>query len=282
MNPLTDIGAIRALLDRHSFRFSKVMGQNFIVNPTVCPRIAEMGGASPGVGALEIGPGIGVLTAELARRSKKVVAIELDDRLPPILAETLAEFSNVEIVPGDVLKLDLQALLAEKFAGMEVVVCANLPYYITSPVIMRLLEERLPVRSLTVMVQKEAAQRLCAAMPSRQAGAVTAAVAYYAKPATLFGVSRGSFLPSPAVDSAVIKLEVRETPAVAVADEALLFRLIRAAFGQRRKTLLNSLSAGMGLDKAAIADRLTRAGVNPGKRAEELFLEEFAGIANAW
>ena len=208
MPTLTDPAVIKELLQRHGFSFSKALGQNFIINPSVCPRMAELGGVAPGVGVLEIGPGFGVLTAELCRRAEKVVAVELDDRLPPILAETLAEFHNVTIVPGDVMELDLSALIAEHFAGMPVVVCANLPYYITSPVIMRLLEQPLPIRSLTVMVQKEAAQRITAAPGTRECGAISAAVWYYSTPKLLFSVSRGSFLPAPAVDSAVIRLDI--------------------------------------------------------------------------
>ena len=206
---LTDIGYIRDVLERHGFYFSKKLGQNFLVNPSVCPRMAEACGATSESGVLEIGPGIGVLTRELAQRAGKVVAIELDDRLPPVLAETLKGQDNVEIVQGDCLKIDLAALIAEKFGDREVAVCANLPYYITSPIIMSLLESRLPVTSITVMVQKEAAQRLCATPGTREAGAVTLAVQYYAEAETLFGVSRGSFMPAPNVDSAVIRLTIR-------------------------------------------------------------------------
>ena len=198
MPTLTDPAVIKELLQRHGFSFSRALGQNFIINPGVCPKMAELGGAAPGVGVLEIGPGFGVLTAELCRRAEKVVAIELDDRLPPILAETLAEFKNVTIVQGDAMVLDLPALIEEHFAGMPVVVCANLPYYITSPIIMRLLEGPLPIRSLTVMVQKEAAVRITAAPGTRECGAISAAVWYYSTPKLLFPVSRGSFLPAPA------------------------------------------------------------------------------------
>ena len=162
MEQLSNIGVIRDVLSRHGFTFSKSLGQNFLINPAVCPRMAELGGAGPGVGMLEIGAGIGVLTAELAKRADKVVCVEIDTRLLPVLDETLAGYDNIEIVNADVMQVDLSALIAEKFAGMQVAVCANLPYYITSPVIMRLLEQRLPIRSITVMVQKEAAQRLCA------------------------------------------------------------------------------------------------------------------------
>ena len=170
MQSLTDIGVVREVLSRHGFTFSKALGQNFLVNPTVCPQMAESCGAD-GQGVLEIGPGIGVLTAELARRARKVVSLELDRRLLPVLAETLSDFGNVEIVNEDILKADLRTILKEQFAGMEVSVCANLPYYITSPVIMRLLEERLPFRSIIVMVQKEAADRLAAAPGTRASSA---------------------------------------------------------------------------------------------------------------
>ncbi len=277
---LTDIGYIRDVLERHGFHFSKKLGQNFLVNPSVCPRMAEACGASPESGVLEIGPGIGVLTRELAQRAGRVVAIELDDRLPPVLAETLAGQDNVEIVQGDCLKLDLAALIAEKFGDREVAVCANLPYYITSPIIMSLLESRLPVSNITVMVQKEAAQRLCAQVGTREAGAVTLAVQYYAEAETLFTVSRGSFLPAPNVDSAVIRLTVRKAPPCSVRDEKVLFRLIRAGFGQRRKTLLNSLgSAGYG--KEVLAAAFAAAQVPPTARAEQLTLSQFAALADA-
>ncbi len=277
---LTDIGYIRDLLERHGFHFSKKLGQNFLINPSVCPRMAEACGASPAGGVLEIGPGIGVLTRELAQRAGRVVAIELDDRLPPVLAETLAGQDNVAIISGDCLKIDLHRIIKEQFGDRPVAVCANLPYYITSPIIMSLLESRLPVTGITVMVQKEAAQRLCAKVGTREAGAVTLAVQYYAEAETLFTVSRGSFLPAPNVDSAVIRLTVRRQPPCAVEDERLMFRLIRAGFGQRRKTLLNSLMSA-GYDKAALSAALTTAGVPATARAEQLTLDDFAAIANA-
>ena len=277
---LTDIGYIRDVLERHGFYFSKKLGQNFLVNPSVCPRMAEACGATSESGVLEIGPGIGVLTRELAQRAGKVVAIELDDRLPPVLAETLKGQDNVEIVQGDCLKIDLAALIAEKFGDREVAVCANLPYYITSPIIMSLLESRLPVTSITVMVQTEAAQRLCAQVGTREAGAVTLAVQYYAEAETLFTVSRGSFLPAPNVDSAVIRLTVRKTPPCSVQDEKVLFRLIRAGFGQRRKTLLNSLGSA-GYSKDVLAAAFAAAEISPTARAEQLSLAQFAALANA-
>ncbi|MCI9194176.1 MAG: 16S rRNA (adenine(1518)-N(6)/adenine(1519)-N(6))-dimethyltransferase RsmA [Angelakisella sp.] len=279
MGRLTDRGVIRDVMERHGFTFSKSLGQNFIVNPSVCPRIAQEGGAAPGVGVIEIGAGIGVLTAELARRADKVVCVEIDRRLLPILAETLAEFSNITIVNADVMKTDLAALIVREFPGMEVVVCANLPYYITSPILMSLLEQRLPIRSITVMVQKEAAQRICAQPGTRDSGAISAAVRYYSQPRVLFPVSRGSFFPAPEVDSAVIRLDLHPTPPVAVADEATLFRVIRGAFGQRRKTVLNTLSAALELPKEETRALLEQAGVPATARAEALTLEQFAAIA---
>ncbi len=280
MPQLTDIAYVRDLLSRHGFSFSKKLGQNFLINPSVCPRMAASCGADKAGGVLEIGPGVGVLTKELAAVAGQVVAIELDDRLLPVLDETLAECDNVAVVHGDALKLDLHALLRERFGDRPVSVCANLPYYITSPLIMALLESRLPIDALTVMVQREAADRLCAAPGTRAAGAVTLAVAYYAEAEKLFDVSRGSFMPAPNVDSAVIRLTVRKSPPVDVRDEKVLFRLIRAGFGQRRKTLLNSLAAALP-DRDRLRAALTAAGVSPTARAEELTLAQFAAIANA-
>lgn len=276
---LTNLSVIREISDRFGFTFSKSLGQNFIVNPSVCPRIAEFGGAGPETGVLEIGTGFGVLTKELAVRAKKVVAVELDSRLLPVLDYTLAEYNNVTIINRDILKTDLPALLAEQFPGMEVVVCANLPYYITSPIVTSLLEQRLPVKSITVMVQKEAGERLCAPMPSRECGAVTAAVRYYSEPKALFPVSRGSFCPAPNVDSMVVRLEVKKELPLSREEEARLFRVVKAAFGQRRKTLANTLSAGLGLSKAEAADRLSAAGIKATARAEELSMEEFQRLA---
>ena len=280
MDNLTSPDKIRQLMKKYDFRISKKLGQNFIINPDICPRIAALGGGSRSVGALEIGPGIGVLTNELAKTCKKVVSIEVDKGLLPLLGETLAEHDNVKIIHGDVLGLELQELIAAEFAGMEVIVCANLPYYITSPIVMKLLEDRLPLRSITVMVQKEAAQRICAPMPSRQSGAITAAIAYYTRPRVLFEVAPGSFMPAPDVQSAVIRLDLHTAPPVAVRDENMLFRVIRASCALRRKTILICLCAGFSLDKPEMARRLEAAGVPPSARAEALRLEDFAAISN--
>lgn len=278
---LTNIGVIKQLFQRHGFSFTKSLGQNFLINPTVCPRIAELGGCKSGVCALEIGTGVGVLTQELAKRCDKVVAIEIDTGLKPILDETLAEFDNVEVVFADVMEIDLKALIAEKFGQSEVVVCANLPYYITSPIIMRVLEERLPVKSLTVMVQKEAADRICAKPGTRDCGALSCGVSYYSEPKLLFKVNRGSFMPSPNVDSAVIRLDIKQEICLEVSDEALFFRIIRAAFSQRRKQIINPLSGELGIPKDVLAEVFDKSGIKQTARAEELTLEQFAQLCSS-
>lgn len=282
MQNLSNIGVIKDILNRHGFTFSKGLGQNFLINPSVCPRMAEMGNAQSGWGIIEIGTGFGVLTVELAQRADKVVCIEIDSRLLPILDETLADFDNIKIINEDVLKVDLQKLIAEEFPGMKVAVCANLPYYITSPIIMSILEAKLPIESLTVMVQKEAAQRICAAPGSREVGAVSVAVQYYAQPKVLFPVSRGSFMPAPDVDSAVIRLDIRKEPPVSVKNEETFFQVVKGAFSQRRKTLSNTLSSAFSMSKADVGLWLEQAGVAANLRAEQLSMEQFAAIANAF
>ena len=276
MQNLSDISVIRSVLEKHGFNFSKALGQNFLINPSVCPRMAEYSLADENTGVIEIGAGIGVLTAELAKIAKKVVCVELDTRLLPILDETLADFDNIEIVNADVMKTDLKALIEEKFQGMDVVLCANLPYYITSPVITMLLESRLPIKAVTVMIQKEAADRLCTPVGSRDSGAITVCTNYYAEVKQLFNVSRGSFMPAPNVDSTVIRLDIREEPAVKVSDEKKFFKMVKAAFAQRRKTALNSISSGMGLSKTQVADALRASGLEENVRAEKLTMDELA------
>ena len=278
---LSDIRTVRAVLARHGFHFSHSLGQNFIIDADVCPKMAQLCGASPETGVLEIGPGFGVLTRELSERTAKVVAVELDRSLEPVLKETLGDCKNVQFVWGDAMKLDLSTLIREKFEGMEVAVCANLPYYITSPVIMRVLEEKLPITALTVMVQKEAAERLCAVPGTRAAGAVSVSVQYYSEPKILFDVPRSAFYPQPNVDSAVIRLEVRNTPPVTVCNEKQFFAVVRAAFGQRRKTAVNSVAAGLSIPKEQAAAAFAAAGVEPGLRAERLTMEQFAALADA-
>ena len=281
MPELSDINTVKAILNRHGFHFSKSLGQNFIVNPELCPRIAEESGVKKGVCALEVGPGIGVLTKELALRAEKVLSIEIDESLLPVLKENLGEFENVEILNEDVMKLDLKKVVKERFGDMPFVVCANLPYYITSPVLMKLLEENIGAQSITVMVQKEAAQRITALPGTRDCGAITAAIHYYSVPKKLFDVGKGNFVPAPKVDSSVIKLDVRKEPPVKVESEEQFFKVVKAAFSQRRKTLANSLSSGLGLKKDDIYAVLEECGFGVNARAEELSLEDFAVLAAA-
>ena len=281
---LSSPSEIKALLQKNGFRFSKALGQNFLIDPTVCPRMAEAAIPGPDYGVIEIGPGIGVLTVELAKRAKKVVAIELDERLFPILDETLADYDNVKVVPGDVLEVDLHQLIAEEFTRedgslMPLAICANLPYYITSPVIMKLLSERLPVDDLTVMVQKEAADRLCADVGTRAAGAVTVAIRYYADAEKLFFVKKGAFMPAPKVDSEVIRLTLRDAPNE-VANEDGFFTMVKAAFGQRRKTIMNSRAAGLGMSKDDLGDLLDRLSIPRTARIEQLTMEQLISIYN--
>lgn len=280
MENLCDPKVVKYLLDRFGFRFSKELGQNFLIDSSVPRDIAALCGVDGDSCALEIGPGFGVLTHELAKRAKKVVAVEVDGRLLPILEHTLYDHNNIEIVHADVLKLDLQALVREKFGTDRVYVCANLPYYITTPIIMALLEQRLEVDSITVMVQKEVAERLCAAPGSKDAGAISLAVSYYTEPELVLEVGKQCFMPRPKVDSSVIRLKVREKPPVEVEDEKLLFRLIKGAFAQRRKTFINSLSsAGLGLDKEQIRQALQQLGLPETIRGERLTLEDFAAMS---
>ena len=276
---LTNIGTVKEILGRHGFSFSKGLGQNFIINPEICPKIAENGNAQEGFGILEIGTGIGVLTAELAKRADKVTAVEIDSRLLPILAETLEGFDNVKIINEDVMKCDLHKLIADEFDGLRVAVCANLPYYITSPIIMMLLENRLPIESITVMVQKEAAQRLCAKVGTRDSGAITVGVNYYGTVRKLFDVSRGSFMPAPNVDSAVIRIDLNTEHRLDEDSERFFFKVVKAGFEQRRKTLANSLSAIMSIPKDKVYSALKALGLSETARIEQLDMEQLIAFS---
>ncbi len=276
---LADINTLKSLLTKEGFSFKKSLGQNFLIDPTVCPSMAEMG-CNPNGGVLEIGPGVGVLTRELSHNAKKVVAIELDERLKKILPKTLGDLDNVEVIFGDAMKLDLKKIIEEHFDDCEdVSVCANLPYYITSPIIMMLLESRLPIKSITVMVQKEAAERLCAKVGTRNAGAVTVAVSYYAETEILFDVDRSSFMPPPNVDSAVIKLNILSEPPIKVKDEKKFFALVKAGFAQRRKTLLNTVSNSLNIPKNDLREALQHLGIKETVRGEELTMEQFGALS---
>ncbi len=280
MQNLSNISVIKDVMTRHGFTFSKSLGQNFLTNPSICPKMAELSGAKKGVGVIEIGAGVGVLTKELAERADKVICIEIDKRLMPVLDETLGEYENIKIINDDVLKVDLHKIISEEFEGMEVVVCANLPYYITSPIIMHLLESKLPINAITVMVQKEAAQRITAKPATREIGAITVAIRYYADPKHLFAVSRGSFMPSPDVDSAVIRLDILKKPSVEVKSETSFFAVVKASFSQRRKTMVNCLSSYFSLPKSEAQEILARCEIKLNARAEELLMEDFAKISD--
>ena len=280
MIDVCNIHEIHALLERHGFHFSKAKGQNFLTQAWVPAQLAELAGVDEGCGVLEVGPGFGPLTQQLCTRAKKVVAVELDRRLEPVLAETMAGFDNLELVFADVLKTDLASLVREKLAGLRLQACANLPYYITSPVLTRLVESGL-FEAMTVMVQKEVAQRICAKPGTADYSAFSVFCQYYTEPRLLFDVPPSCFIPQPKVTSSVITLARRQTPVAQVEDEALFFRLVRASFAMRRKTLLNGLSAGFPqVGKAALAEILALCGLAPDVRGETLGIPEFAAIAN--
>lgn len=270
---------IKALLGRHGFHFSKSKGQNFLIQSWVPQQAAEASGAAPGVGVLEIGPGIGPLTAQLAQRGEKVAAVELDATLLPILAETMAPYPNVEIVPGDILKLDLPAFCREHFPGLPVVVCANLPYNITTPVITALLQSQC-FQAVTVMIQREVAKRICAQPGTAEYGAFTLLCQYYAHCEVLFDVPPSCFLPAPKVTSSVIRMTVREAPPVPVRDPALFFRVVRGAFAQRRKTLINSLSSSLTdfVGKEEVTQALRACNLTETIRGERLTFADFAQL----
>ena len=278
---LTDIGYVKRLMASHGITFQKKFGQNFLINPMVPERIAEECGAAPEDAILEIGPGIGTMTQYLCEMYEKVVAVEIDRALIPVLGEALADYDNVTVIEGDIMKIDLPALFAEHFAGKNVTVCANLPYYITTPILMLLLESGIPLDNITVMIQKEVADRLAAAPGSAEYGAVTASVQYYAEVEKLFNVSAGNFLPAPKVDSAVVRMRLYKDKPVKVQNEDMLFRVIKSAFGQRRKTLLNALSAGMGeFTKTELSEAIAEAGFAETIRGERLSVAEFGRLAD--
>jgi 16S rRNA (adenine1518-N6/adenine1519-N6)-dimethyltransferase len=277
---LTDYNEIRALLARHKFRFSKSMGQNFLTAAWVPEEIAASAGLDEHTGVLEVGPGVGCLTKELSERAGKVVSVELDKALKPVLAETLSGCENVEIVFADVLKQDLPALAEERMPGLRHVVCANLPYNVTSPLLTAFLEAKC-FETVTVMIQREVARRICAGPGSADYGAFGIFVQWHAAPELLFDVPPSCFVPQPKVTSSVIRLTRREKPPVEVMDEALLFRVVRAAFNQRRKTLVNALSSQLpGLEKAQVEQILVSLGFDPRVRGEVLDIAGFAAVSD--
>ena len=281
MLDVCDPRVIRALLEKYGFHFSKAKGQNFLTQRWVPQRIAQEAGIDRSTGVLEIGPGFGPLTQELCLRAGRVTAIELDTTLRPVLAETVGEFDNLTIHCADAMKLDLPALVQAEFPGLTPAACANLPYYITSPVLTRLLESRC-FSAVTVMVQKEVAQRICARAGTADYSAFTVFCQYYAVPELLFDVPPSCFIPQPKVTSAVLRLNVRTEPVCEITSEKMFFRVVKAAFAQRRKTLLNALSSGLGeLSKEALSELLTGCSLAPSVRGETLDIPTFARIANA-
>ena len=277
---LCNINEIKALLARHGFHFSKAKGQNFLTQSWVPQNIVLESGVDETCGVLEVGPGIGPLTQQLCRYAKKVVAVEVDRTLQPILAETMAGNENLEIIFGDILKTNISALVQEEFAGLRPMACANLPYYITTPVLAALLESR-AFEAVTVMVQKEVARRICAAPGTADYSAFSILCQYHAAPELLFDVPASCFIPQPKVTSAVVCLHTRPAPAD-IRDEVLFFRTVRASFAQRRKTLVNGLASGFPqLTKAELTDVLAACGLPANVRGETLGLEGFAALSNA-
>lgn len=277
---LCDLRQIKPLLTRHGFHFSKSMGQNFLIDRAVPERIAEASGAGAGKAVLEIGPGIGTLTEQLAHRAEKVISVEIDRGLLPILAQTLAEESNVEILSGDIMKMDLGQIVETHFGGLEPIVCANLPYNITTPVLTRLLESGL-FHSITVMIQREVARRICARPGTGDYGAFTILCQYYADGSILFDVPPDRFYPAPKVTSTVIRLELRSEPSVLVPDRDFFFQTVRGAFSQRRKQLLNGLTSAFSrrLEREQIRQAIAASGFPETVRGEQLSIADFAVLS---
>ena len=280
MMDLCDRREIQTLLERHGFHFSKAMGQNFLIESWVPRDIADSCGADKSTGVLEIGPGIGPLTQQLARRAGKVVSVELDARLYPVLRETMRGADNFTLIEGDAMKLDFAQVVQEHFSGLRPILCANLPYNITTPVLTKCVESRC-FDSLTVLIQKEVAQRICAEAGTAEYGAFTVLMQYYTAPQMLFTVPASCFLPAPKVTSAVIHCPVRKTPPVEVVSESALWRTVKAGFALRRKTLVNSLQTGYQLPKERLTEIVTACGLSPTVRGERLTLEDFARLSNA-
>ena len=275
MYELTDTKIIKYLCQKYGFQFAKSMGQNFITDPEVPLTMAQTA-TENSEGIIEIGPGFGVLTAVLANNAEKVVSIELDKRLQPVLSETLAGYDNVSFIWEDCLKVNLKELIETEFSGMNVSVAANLPYYITTPIIMNLLESGLGFKKIVVMIQKEVAERLCAKPGGKEYGAISIATQYYSKPEIIKIVPASAFIPAPKVDSAVVCMEILDKPSVMPKDEKLFFKLIKAAFSQRRKTLVNALSSsGAFGSKEEVLGTIEKAGFDPNVRGEALSIAEF-------
>lgn len=283
MRKLSSVSVIKEILSENSFRFSKSLGQNFLIDENVLDAIISGAGIDKSSCVLEVGPGFGTLTQKLCMNAKKVVSVEIDETVIPILKDNLKDFDNLVIVNNDILKTDISALIKEQFGNNSVNVCANLPYYITTPVITALLKPDLPICDITVMVQKEVAERLAAKPGSKAYGAISVMVGYYAEPELLVTVPPSAFIPQPKVSSAVIRLKKRETPPVEVKSEEIYFKVVKSAFAQRRKTLLNSVANSniLNITKAEAEEIFEKLGIDARRRGETLSMEEFAKIANA-
>ena len=279
---LCDLNVIKRILNKYGFKFSKSLGQNFIINNEICPQMAdECLAFGENIGVIEVGPGIGTLTQQLAIRFKKVFCIEKDKRLIPVLKDVLADLKNVKILEGDALKIDFKKLIREEFENFDkVIVCSNLPYYITSPFIMKILENDCDIDGMVIMIQKEAADRICALPGSKECGAISVAVRYYSVPEILFHVNKESFMPSPKVNSSVVKLNINKTCPLGINDRDKFFRIVKASFEKRRKKLVNSLVLSLNLKKEYVEKIFDKIGINKLSRAEELKFEDFINLSN--
>lgn len=281
MYELTSPKVIKQIASDYGFTFSKGLGQNFLTDKSVLEDIVYAADIKSGV--LEIGPGFGVLTQELAQNAQKVVSIEIDNRLLDVLEDTLSDFNNVKIINGDVMKLDIAEIIKNEFGDEKISIAANLPYYITTPIITMLIEQKLPISNIVVMVQKEVADRIAAKPGKKDYGAISVMCQYYTNPSVVTKVPASAFVPPPKVDSAVLKFEICDKPNIEVKDEKMFFKVVKASFAQRRKTLLNCLTNGnFGLSKQEISDKLTSIGIAPTVRGETLGLAEFAKISDAF
>ena len=272
----------KAILDQYKFSFKKSLGQNFLIDLNILDRIVGAASVHDEMGVIEVGPGIGALTEQLAKRAKKVVAFEIDQRLLPVLEDTLSPYPNVKVVHSDVLKADVAKVIQEEFQGInEIMVVANLPYYVTTPILMKLLEEKLPISGIVVMIQKEVAERLGANPGTKEYGSLSIAAGYYAEADVAFTVPKTVFIPQPNVDSAILRLKIRQTPPVEVENEDFFFKIIRASFAQRRKTIHNNLVHSFGKDKKEVIENaLVAAQIDPKRRGETLTISEYATLSN--
>jgi 16S rRNA (adenine1518-N6/adenine1519-N6)-dimethyltransferase len=272
----------KEIVEKHNFSFKKSLGQNFLIDQNILTKIVDFAELTEDSGVIEIGPGIGSLTEQLAKRAKNVVALEIDQRLIPILEETLEPYDNAKVINQDVLEADIHQLIKDNFTeGQDIMVVANLPYYVTTPILLKLLNDNLPIRGIVIMIQKEVADRLAASPGTKEYGSLSIAVQYYAEAKTMMVVPHTVFIPKPNVDSAVIRITKREKAAVAVIDEDFMFKVVRASFAQRRKTIINNLKGFFGKDaKDQVTDALTSVNIDPRRRGETLSIEEYGQLSD--